>query len=113
FGVDSGFASTRGLVSNGVSAPATLNGGDGEDTFEFFRNLAPVTVSGGTGDDTVILHSLPAGSVAAVPYAMNGPIHLDAGGGEDLLVAIGTEFADLYVVHADTVQGSGLHLSHR
>ena len=38
FGVTEFFASSRGSLSNGISFPATINGGTGDDTFEIFRN---------------------------------------------------------------------------
>src|SRR5262249_29621767 len=42
---------TRGWLSNGVSFVTTINGGDGNDEFTVFHNVAVLNLNGGDGDD--------------------------------------------------------------
>src|SRR6185503_18857924 len=53
--IDDEFATietTRGYLSNGISAPMTINGGIGDDVFTVYHNLAVLTLNGDEGDDT-------------------------------------------------------------
>ena len=52
---DDYFATTQttdGYLSNGISAPTTLYGGNGDDTFTVYHNLANLWLYGQDGDDT-------------------------------------------------------------
>src|SRR5262249_30093196 len=42
---------TRGWLSNGVSRPTTVSGGEGNDQFTVFHNVAVLNLNGGDGDD--------------------------------------------------------------
>ncbi len=116
------FSSTRGLLSNGISFPAVLNGGSGDDTFEVFRNKATLTLNGNAGDDTFIVRTFVAESAVTavnagqgrdfIEYAMNAPVTIDGGDGNDLVVVIGTEVGDTFVVTANGVYGAGRFVSY-
>ena len=77
------FSSTRGLLSNGISFPAVLNGGSGDDVFEVFRNRATLTLNGDAGDDTFVVRTFVAESAVTavnagqgrdfIQYATNAP----------------------------------------
>ncbi|MFZ1409933.1 MAG: hypothetical protein WAS07_00575, partial [Micropruina sp.] len=122
FGETDFFASTRGSLSNGISFPATINGGSGDDTFEVFRNRAALQLNGDTGDDTFIIRSFVAESeITAVnagqgrdyiEYATNAPVAIDGGEGNDLIVVIGTEFDDTYVITAVGIYGAGRYITY-
>jgi len=125
--VDDEFATietTRGFLSNGISAPMTVNGGFGDDNFVVFHNKAVLTLNGDAGDDVFELRAFAlAGSqepqrertdisggagVDLVQYAVNAPVNIDGGDGLDTVTVIGTEFGDDFVVTRDGVYGAGL-----
>jgi Ca2+-binding RTX toxin-like protein len=115
---------TRGFLSNGISAPMTINGGLGEDVFTVFHNLAVLQLNGGGGDDTFEIRAFAlvgsqepqrertdvTGGAGAdlVMYAVNAPVNIDGGDGLDTVVVIGTEFGDDFVIRDDGVFGAGL-----
>ena len=111
------FTSSRGLLTNGVSAAATINGGTGDDMFDVFRNKATLTLNGDAGDDTFVVRSFVDESEVTrvdsgegrdfITYATNAPVAIDGGDGYDTVIVIGTEFNDKYVVTADAVYGAG------
>src|SRR5262249_27861183 len=43
---------TRGFLSSGVSHDTSIDGGEGDDRFTVFHNLAKLELDGGSGDDT-------------------------------------------------------------
>jgi len=125
--VDDEFATietTRGFLSNGISAPMTVNGGFGDDNFVVFHNKAVLTLNGDAGDDVFELRAFAlagsqepqrertdiSGGAGAdlVQYAVNAPVNIDGGDGLDTLTVIGTEFGDDFVVTRDGVYGAGL-----
>ena len=116
------FTSTRGSLSNGVSFPATINGGTGDDVFEVFRNKASLTLNGDAGDDMFIIRTFVSESeVTAVnsgqgrdyiEYATNAPVAIDGGDGNDLVAVIGTEFGDTFVITATGIYGAGRYVSY-
>ncbi|NMM32989.1 MAG: calcium-binding protein, partial [Phycicoccus sp.] len=111
------FASTRGLLTRGVSFSAAVYGGTGDDVFEVFRNVATLNLYGDAGDDTFVIRSFVGESELTaldagegrnfIEYAANAPVNIDGGSGYDLVVIIGTEFNDTFVITANGVYGAG------
>ena len=118
---------TRGFLSNGVSAPLVANGGVGEDQFIVFHNLATLQLNGGPDDDTFSIRAFAlagsqepkrqrtdiSGGAGAdlVEYAVNAPVNIDGGDGLDTVTIIGTEFGDDFVITEDGVFGAGLNVN--
>ncbi|HET7305708.1 MAG TPA: hypothetical protein VFJ12_14290 [Segeticoccus sp.] len=108
---------THGMLTNGVSFEATVRGGEDDDTFFVFRNLAELHLFGDDGDDTFVIRtwrnedeqsSVDGGAGAdTYRYVQNAPVVIDGGDGFDTLVVIGTEADDTFVVTADSVTGAG------
>ncbi|HXK37121.1 MAG TPA: hypothetical protein VJ553_06080, partial [Candidatus Paceibacterota bacterium] len=119
---------TRGWLSNGISFPMTINGGDGNDEFTVFHNKAVLTLNGGDGDDMFTVRAFAlAGSTDSerartdmkgdagadtIRYALNAPVGIDGGDGFDTVTVIGTEFADDFVVTDHGVFGAGLNITY-
>jgi len=119
---------TRGWLSNGISAPMTINGGDGNDDFTVFHNKQPLTLNGGDGDDTFTIRAFAlVGSVDdqrartdmkgdagadTIKYAVNAPVGIDGGDGFDTVQVIGTEFSDDFVITDYGVFGAGLNVTY-
>ncbi|MBW2291415.1 MAG: hypothetical protein JRG94_03790, partial [Deltaproteobacteria bacterium] len=118
---------TRGFISNGISAPVTINGGNDNDEIIVFRNLAALQVNGQDGDDSVTVRAFAlvnpedklqdqtlisgGGGADTIRYAVNAPVSIDGGDGLDSVTVIGTEFADEFVVTRDGIFGAGLNVS--
>ena len=114
---------TQGFLSNGVSEPATFNGGDGEDLFTVFHNLAEISLNGEADNDTFVLRSFvrvdpddPKAPITNVnggqgadfiSFTVNAPVNIEGGDGLDTLTIIGTELGDSFVVAASGVYGAG------
>ncbi len=128
--VDDEFATletTRGFLSNGVSAPMTVNGGSGADSFVVYHNLAVLTLNGDAGDDSFEIKAFAligsqeperartdisgGGGADLVMYAVNAPVNIDGGDGFDTLIATGTEFGDDFVITKNGVFGAGLNVN--
>ncbi|MCU1507720.1 MAG: hypothetical protein JWP05_2689, partial [Microbacteriaceae bacterium] len=111
------FSSTRGLLSRGVSFTASVYGGTGDDVFQVFRNVATLNLYGDAGDDTFVIRSFVGESELTavntgegrnfIEYATNAPVNIDGGSGYDVVVIIGTEFGDTFVITATGVYGAG------
>ena len=61
-------ATTRGWLSNGVSRALVANGGDGNDVFAVYHNLAPVTLNGDNDNDLFTVRAF------ALAQTLNGDI---------------------------------------
>ena len=118
---------TRGFLSPGVSAPTTVFGDAGEDTFIVFRNEAVLQLNGGDDNDTFIVRAFAlvgseedkarertdisgAGGADFIQYVINAPVSIDGGDGLDTIRVIGTEFSDDFVITKDGVFGAGLNV---
>ena len=113
---------TYGRLTNGVSFPATINGGRGNDSFNVFRNKARSAAQRRPGrrrrsssarscSSTRTRTSSRGEGSDFVRYVMNAPVAIDGGEGFDRVVVIGTEADDIFVVTADGVYGAGRYIS--
>ena len=118
---------TKGWLSNGITNPMTIFGGEGNDTFIVFHNLAVLGLNGEGGDDTFLVQAFAlagsqddfravtdlSGGAGAdlIQYAVNAPVNIDGGDGFDTVIVIGTEFGDDFVVTKDGVFGAGLNVN--
>ena len=127
--VDDEFATietTRGFLSNGISAPMTINGGDNDDHFIVFHNKSVLLLNGDNGDDLFDIRAFAlagsqepqrgrtdvsgGGGADFIQYAVNSPVDVNGGDGFDTVKVIGTEFGDDFVVTRDGVYGGGLNV---
>ena len=118
---------TRGFLSNGISNSMNIFGGDANDEFVVYHNLAPLALFGDDGDDSFLIRAFAlvgsqedlrertdvAGGAGAdlVQYAVNAPVFIDGGDGFDTVIVIGTEFNDDFVVTENGVFGAGLNVT--
>ncbi len=120
---------TQGFISNGVSEPATLQGGIGDDTFTVFRNLATLTLIGGASDNVFTVRSfaltgsqpddtarkitdiLGGGGANLIEYAVDAPVNILGGAGTNTVVVLGSELGDTFMVTPQGVFGAGLFAS--
>ena len=125
---ESARSSTRrhdhGRLTNGVSFPATINGGRGDDLFEVFRNKGVAAASTAThGDDTFIIRTFLSSTSSTQRQRRRGPrlrpvrrstrrSTIDGGDGFDRVVVIGTEVDDTFVITADGVYGAGRYVAY-
>ena len=119
---------TRGWLSNGVSEATTINGGDDDDQFTVFHNVAVLNLNGGDGDDVFTVRAFALkgstdserartdmkgdGGADTILYVLNAPVGIDGGDGFDTVRIIGTEFADDFVVTDTGIFGGGLNVSY-
>jgi hypothetical protein len=119
---------TQGYLSNGISFPATLYGGIGEDNFIVYHNRADLFLFGEEDDDSFVVRAFvrvdpedPKAPITNVnggqgadfiSYTVNSPVNIEGGDGFDTLTVIGTEFGDDFVVTEDGVYGAGLFVSY-
>src|SRR4029079_12234196 len=92
-------------------------GGSGDDVFEVFRNVAMLNLYSDARDDTFVIRSFVCASHLTalnagdgrhfIQYASNAPVNIDGGAGYDLVVIIGAEFGDTFVITATGVFGAG------
>ncbi len=119
---------TKGYLSNGISAPAELHGGTGRDSFTVYRNLAEIFLFGEEDDDTFRIRAfvkvdpkdpkrpftnINGGQGADfIDYTVNAPVRVEGGDGFDTLTIVGTEFGDDFVVTREGVFGGGLFITY-
>ncbi|MBK8083037.1 MAG: hypothetical protein IPK28_03915 [Devosia sp.] len=108
-----------GFLSLGISLPAVLYGGSGEDRFMIYSNHADLRLEGEDDNDEFIIRAFALGDGTKVKlnggggddliqYNVNAPVDIDGGAGFDKIVVLGTEFADVFVITKDGVYGAGL-----
>jgi Ca2+-binding RTX toxin-like protein len=118
---------TRGFLSNGISSPVSIFGGEGNDEFVVYHNLAPLQLFGEGGDDSFLIRAFAligsqdnlrertdvSGGAGAdlIIYAVNAPVNIDGGDGFDTVIVIGTEFSDDFVITDKGVFGAGLNVN--
>jgi hypothetical protein len=89
-------------------------GGEDNDEFVVYHNLAPLILYGDDGDDSFLIRAFAlvgsqedlrertdvSGGAGAdlVRYAVNAPVNIDGGDGFDTVIVIGTEFNDDFVL---------------
>ena len=119
---------TKGYLSNGVSAGATLFGGAGNDSFTVLSNKASIKLEGGADDDSFLVRSFvmvdPNDPLAPITninggdgadfisYAVNAPVRISGGDGLDSLTVVGTEFADDYAITDAGIYGAGRYTAY-
>ncbi|MEH6588207.1 MAG: LEPR-XLL domain-containing protein [Halioglobus sp.] len=119
---------TRGFLSNGITEATTINGGDDNDAFVVFHNKAVLTVNGDDGNDEFTVRAFAlsgsqetiqertdiSGGTDAdlVQYAVNAPVSIDGGKGEDTVRVIGTEFGDDFIVAKEGIFGVGINVNY-
>lgn len=97
----------RGPMSLGVSHPATLRGGNGNDLFTVFSNVADLKLEGVSGDNVFVLRAfILEGTVQAAggdgndlfEYVQNEKVEIDGGDGFNTMIMVGTELSDGFVI---------------
>ena len=82
------------MLSNGISYATTINGGDADDTFMIFHNIAVLQLNGDNGDDTFVVRTflhrdeetrIKSGTGRdLIQYVSNSPVAIDGGEGFEL-----------------------------
>ncbi|MFP6612284.1 MAG: hypothetical protein VB835_08235, partial [Pirellulales bacterium] len=119
---------TDGFLSNGVTQPAELRGGPGNDSFTVFHNKAELGLFGEEDDDAFLVRAFVAidpndpkapytninGGQGAdfISYTINAPVRIEGGDGLDTLTIIGTAFGDDFVVTDNGIFGAGLFINY-
>ena len=110
---------TLGYLSYGVTLPAVIYGGEGNDLFTVYSNHADLRLEGEDGNDTFIIRAFALADDVKIKveggsgddvtqYNINAPVDIDGGAGFDKVVVLGTELADVFVVTKDGIYGAGL-----
>ncbi|MCF2147132.1 DUF4347 domain-containing protein [Desmonostoc muscorum LEGE 12446] len=123
---------TRGYLSRGNSFATTVKGGTGEDAFTVYSNQAQLNLQGNDGNDEFVIRAFVladensnplVGDVSTsgntqvntgagddrVQYNVNAPVAIDGGTGFDKIVALGTEFADTFIISEQGISGAGIN----
>jgi hypothetical protein len=119
---------TRGYLSDGIGAPATLYGGVGNDSFNVYRNPYELYLYGEEDNDSFRIRAfvkvdpndpkapfinINGGQGADfISYTVNAPVRIEGGDGLDTLTVVGTEFGDDFIVTGDGIIGAGLYVSY-
>ena len=89
---------TRGFLSNGVTFPTVIFGGEGGDLFTVYSNKALLRMEGEDGNDTFVIRAFIAeddvvaeggGDDDHFEYNINAPVSINGGAGFDTVVVIG------------------------
>ena len=120
---------TKGYLSNGISQPATLHGGIGDDSFIVYHNLAELSLYGEQDNDNFLVRAfvrvdpndpkapftnINGGQGADfISYTENAPVKIEGGDGLDTLTVMGTEFGDDFVVTGQGIYGAGRYVEYR
>ncbi|NGP18574.1 calcium-binding protein [Devosia aurantiaca] len=110
---------TLGHMSYGITLPAVMFGGIGDDIFTIYSNHADLRLEGEDGNDTFIIRAFALAQGInvkvnggtgddVVQYNINAPVDIDGGAGFDKVVVLGTELDDVFVVTKDGIYGAGL-----
>lgn len=110
---------TLGYLSKGITLPAVLYGGDGNDKFSVYSNYADLRLEGEDGNDEFVIRAFALADGVNVrlnggagddiiQYNVNAPVSIDGGAGFDKVVVLGTELNDVFVITKDGVYGAGL-----
>ena len=110
---------TLGYLSQGITVPAVLYGGTGEDMFVVYSNHADLRLEGEDGNDEFVIRAFALAEGVnvkvnggngddVIQYNVNAPVNIDGGAGFDRVVVLGTELADTFVITKDGVYGAGL-----
>jgi hypothetical protein len=119
---------TLGWLSNGISLPTVVYGGEGDDLIRVYSNKAELKLFGESGNDEFVVRAFLAKDSDAVvgggdtdlyggdgddniQYTINSPVNIDGGSGNDLVVVLGTNADDSFVVTNDGIYGAGLNVS--
>jgi Ca2+-binding RTX toxin-like protein len=120
---------TVGYLTNGCSFPVTADGGHGDDLFYVLRNVGTLALLGGPDNDIFVVRAFAlydqeeltsptdlqkvkidgGGDEDKIAYAINAPVEVAGGPGYDVVILIGTEFADRFVITSQGVFGAGLY----
>ncbi len=119
---------TRGFLSRGISFPAVVYGGNGDDEFVVYSNKALLKLFGEANNDSFLVRAFllkDTGGVAGdatevnggsgddrIEYNINAPLSIDGGDGVDTIIVVGTEGPDSFVITSDAIFGAGLAITY-
>ncbi|MEL7400229.1 MAG: hypothetical protein AAFN68_06605, partial [Pseudomonadota bacterium] len=110
---------TSGVLSQGVTNPITVYGGEDADTFSVYSNKAQVRLEGESGNDifTIRAFKFDAETIVnggdgddLIEYNINAPVGINGGAGFDTVVALGTEGDDNFIITDEGTFGAGLNI---
>ncbi len=111
---------TLGYLSDGITKPMVIFGGEGEDEFSVYSNKASLRMEGEAGNDTFVIRAFIIEGETVVEggdgddlvhYNINAPVSINGGAGTDRVVAVGSEGDDSFVITADGIYGAGLNIN--
>ncbi|MBD3648354.1 MAG: hypothetical protein HUJ31_13080, partial [Pseudomonadales bacterium] len=111
---------TRGWLSNGITMPMVIFGGEGQDVFNVYSNKALLRMEGEQGNDNFVIRAFIAeddiianggGEDDSFQYNINAPVSINGGEGFDTVSVLGTEKADNFLITADGIFGAGLNVN--
>jgi len=111
---------TRGWLSNGITFPMVIFGGENGDMFSVYSNKAVLRMEGESGNDTFIIRAFIAEDDVIADggedddhfeYNINAPVSINGGPGFDTVVAIGSEREDAFIITRDGIYGAGLAIN--